>query len=270
MKTHAMTDRGRNGRPGKKLAKEIRVEGVRSQGPQAARSLLDLLRVELPSPALRPLAQATATLRGRGFPEDSASISHELDPGRPSSRRAPMDRIPARPVLRSWLNCRLDDIGLLAALAILLATLVIVEQVGGAVRASETAHHLAGGVSPCTCSIAATFVGAAYGLKQNSHINIELLHRPPAARRPSAGSTSFTSVIALGFCAYLAWKGAVMWWEAYEGGWRTSSLWSIPLVYPYAHHPSGHGAHLAPVRGEDRRPTERSHSAMAAVPPHAP
>jgi len=30
-----------------------------------------------------------------------------------------------------------------------------------------------------------------------------------------------------------------MWWEAFDGGWRSSSLLSVPLVYPYALIPVG-------------------------------
>jgi len=30
-----------------------------------------------------------------------------------------------------------------------------------------------------------------------------------------------------------------MWWEAFEGNWSSSSLLSVPLVYPYALIPVG-------------------------------
>ena len=30
-----------------------------------------------------------------------------------------------------------------------------------------------------------------------------------------------------------------MWWEAYEGNWSSSSLLSVPLIYPYALIPVG-------------------------------
>jgi TRAP-type C4-dicarboxylate transport system permease small subunit len=48
-----------------------------------------------------------------------------------------------------------------------------------------------------------------------------------------------TAFLALLFCIFLAWRGCVMWWEAFEGGWRSSSLLSVPLVYPYALLPLG-------------------------------
>jgi TRAP-type C4-dicarboxylate transport system permease small subunit len=43
----------------------------------------------------------------------------------------------------------------------------------------------------------------------------------------------------MGFCFFLAYRGGVMWWEAFEGSWRSSSLLSVPLVYPYALIPVG-------------------------------
>jgi len=131
-----------------------------------------------------------------------------------------------------------DLSGYASALAILLATLVIVEQV--VVRYVLRMPTIWQVEFAVYLLIAATFIGAAYGLKENSHINIELFTTllPPGVKR---WLDLFTSVVALWFCAYLAYKGAVMWWEAYEGGWRTSSLWSIPLTYPYAIIPIGMG-----------------------------
>lgn len=133
-------------------------------------------------------------------------------------------------------NCLSQISGYLAALSILAATLIIVEQV--AVRylfkiptiwQVETAVYLL---------IAATFLGAPYGLKENAHINIDLF-----IVRFSAGARRkldiVTSVVAMLFCFFLAYRGAVMWWEAFEGNWRSSSLFSVPLVYPYALIPVG-------------------------------
>ena len=128
--------------------------------------------------------------------------------------------------------------GYLAGLAILLATLVIMEAV--IVRYVLRMPTIWQGEFAVYLLIGATFVGAAYGLRHDSHINIELIttHLPPGFKR---WLDLLTSLLSLAFCAYLAWKGAYMWWEAYEGGWRTSSLWSIPLVYPYAILPLGMG-----------------------------
>ena len=132
---------------------------------------------------------------------------------------------------------RLSQIsGYLAALSILAATLIIVEQVVvryvfkiPTIWQVETAVYLL---------IAGTFLGAPYGLKENAHIHIDMLilNLPAGARRKL---DLVTSAIAMAFCFFLAYRGAVMWWEAFEGGWRSSSLLSVPLVYPYALIPVG-------------------------------
>ncbi|MCU0592646.1 MAG: TRAP transporter small permease [Desulfobacterales bacterium] len=132
---------------------------------------------------------------------------------------------------------RLSQIsGYIAALSILAATLIIVHQVVvryvfkiPTIWQVETAIYLL---------IAATFLGAPYGLKENAHINIDLL----IIKLPAAGRRKLdivTSVIAMLFCFFLAYRGGVMWWEAFEGNWRSSSLLSVPLVYPYALIPVG-------------------------------
>jgi TRAP-type C4-dicarboxylate transport system permease small subunit len=126
--------------------------------------------------------------------------------------------------------------GYIAALSILAATLIIVHQVVvryvfkiPTIWQVETAIYLL---------IAATFLGAPYGLKENAHINIDLL----IIKLPEAGRRKLdivTSLIAMLFCFFLAYRGGVMWWEAFEGNWRSSSLLSVPLVYPYALIPVG-------------------------------
>jgi TRAP-type C4-dicarboxylate transport system permease small subunit len=132
---------------------------------------------------------------------------------------------------------RLSQIsGYLAALSILAATLIIVEQVVvryvfklPTIWQVETAVYLL---------IAATFLGAPYGLKEKAHISIDMLiiYFPPGLRRKLDIATS---AIAMAFCFFMAYRGAVMWWEAFEGNWHSSSLLSVPLIYPYALIPVG-------------------------------
>jgi TRAP-type C4-dicarboxylate transport system permease small subunit len=142
---------------------------------------------------------------------------------------------PSNPFFR-LINTLSQISGYLAATSILAATLIIVEQV--AVRylfkiptiwQVETAVYLL---------IAATFLGAPYGLKENAHINIDLfiVRLSVGARRKLDIATA---TIAMLFCFFLAYRGAVMWSEAFEGNWRSSSLFSVPLVYPYALIPVG-------------------------------
>ncbi|MGB9699406.1 MAG: TRAP transporter small permease subunit [Thermodesulfobacteriota bacterium] len=80
--------------------------------------------------------------------------------------------------------------------------------------------------------IMATFLGAAYGLKDGAHIKIDLITRllPPSV---NSWLSLITSYFSFGFCLLLAWRGWAMWWEAFSKGWRSESLWSVPLAIPY-------------------------------------
>jgi TRAP-type C4-dicarboxylate transport system permease small subunit len=86
--------------------------------------------------------------------------------------------------------------------------------------------------------ILATFLGAAYGLKDGAHINIDLVTRtlPAGVQRKLQ---AVTSVLSLLFCLYVAYKGWEMFWEAYSKGWKSDSLWGPPLAIPYFFLPLG-------------------------------
>ncbi len=150
----------------------------------------------------------------------------------------PMDNGLKKNPVRRVVDLLSDTAGYMSSAAILLATLVIVQQVVAryvfnvpTIWQVEMAIYLL---------MAATFVGAAYALKENSHINIELV-TGLMPKRTRLRLDLVTSVLSLGFCVYITWKGSVMWWEAYEGGWLSESLWSVPLKYPYAIIPVGMG-----------------------------
>lgn len=124
----------------------------------------------------------------------------------------------------------------LSALAILLSSLVLTYEVVmryflkiPTIWEVETAIYL---------GVLATFMGAAYGLKDGAHINIDLLTRtlPPSIQRKLEKGTS---VLALLFCIYVAYKGWGLFWEAYIKGWRSDSLWGPPLSIPYFFLPLG-------------------------------
>ena len=86
--------------------------------------------------------------------------------------------------------------------------------------------------------ILATFLGAAYGLKDGAHINIDLVTRtlPVGVQRKLQ---AVTSVLSLLFCLYVAYKGWELFWEAYSKGWKSDSLWGPPLAIPYFFLPLG-------------------------------
>jgi len=86
--------------------------------------------------------------------------------------------------------------------------------------------------------VMATFLGAAYGLKDGAHINIDLITRalPQSIQNRLYRITCFISLL---FCIYLAYKGWQYWWEAFSKGWRSESLWGPPLAIPYFFLPLG-------------------------------
>lgn len=87
-------------------------------------------------------------------------------------------------------------------------------------------------------TIMATFLGAAYGLKDGAHIKIDLItNLLPASF--NFWLSLITSYFSFGFCLLLAWKGWVMWWEAFTKGWKSESLWGVPLAIPYFFLPLG-------------------------------
>lgn len=86
--------------------------------------------------------------------------------------------------------------------------------------------------------ILATFVGAAYTMKHDGHISLTIL-----TERMSPGNQAklnlITSLASLSFCLLVSWKSWEMWWEAYDLGWTSDSLWAPPLWIPYLFLPIG-------------------------------
>jgi len=87
-------------------------------------------------------------------------------------------------------------------------------------------------------TVMATYLGAAYGLKDGAHINIDMITRL-LPKGFTEKMSMVTSMISLTFCMLLAWKGWGMWWEATAKGWHSESLWGPPLTIPYFFLPLG-------------------------------
>lgn len=86
--------------------------------------------------------------------------------------------------------------------------------------------------------IASTFIGAPYVLLLRGHVGVDLL--PNAlARRPARLLNIVASLIALGFCALVAWTSGHFWYEAFSRGWTTETVWKIPLWIPLLPLPLG-------------------------------
>ena len=88
--------------------------------------------------------------------------------------------------------------------------------------------------------VAATFVGSAYVLMTNGHVNVEILplYLGPNARYWLA---LFTIVLSLGFCLVLWVLCTQFFYEAWTEGWRSNTVWRARLWVPYLSMPIGLG-----------------------------
>ena len=86
--------------------------------------------------------------------------------------------------------------------------------------------------------ILTTFLGSAYALKYDAHVSMDMLEQKLSFQKRN-WLKLITSVVALLFCLFVSVKGWLMWWEAYETGWRSDSLWGPPLWIPYLFIPLG-------------------------------
>jgi TRAP-type C4-dicarboxylate transport system permease small subunit len=83
-----------------------------------------------------------------------------------------------------------------------------------------------------------TFIGGAYGLKHDEHVNVDLLiNRLPV--RAASFLKLVASLLSLVVIAVVAWRSGMMWLEAAEKGWRSGTAWNPSLAYPYAILPIG-------------------------------
>lgn len=134
-----------------------------------------------------------------------------------------------------WID-RISDIsGYLSGACIVLAMLVICY----AVVLRALGHSTIWQLEMATyLLIFVTFVGGAYGLKNGSHVGVELLtNRLPERARLIL--QVIAGVLSLVLIVVVAWYAYQMWWEATEKGWTSSSAWNPPLTYPYAILPVG-------------------------------
>jgi TRAP-type C4-dicarboxylate transport system permease small subunit len=146
-----------------------------------------------------------------------------------------VNKPPSR-TLASVLNQISEVSGIICAVSILLSALVLTYEVlMRYVFRTPTIWEIEFSVY---LLIMATFVGAAYGLKNGAHIHIDLItHLLPL--RAQTYLSFVTSLLSLIFCVLLTWMGWEMWWEAASKGWRSDSLWGPPLWISYLFLPLG-------------------------------
>ncbi len=135
-----------------------------------------------------------------------------------------------------WANALSEAAGYLSAVALVLATLVMLHGVGSrylfgraTVWQTETSIYLL---------LVVTFFGAAYGLKHHAHVGVDLL----VDKLPERGKLVArigTSILSLVLVLVVLYHGTQLWWEAWEGGFRSSTALRAPLGVVYAILPLG-------------------------------
>jgi TRAP-type C4-dicarboxylate transport system permease small subunit len=88
--------------------------------------------------------------------------------------------------------------------------------------------------------VAATFIGSPYVALVKGHVNVDLLPLH-VGQRARLGLALVASAVALLFSVIACFTGFELWLEAWEGGWRTDTVWSLPLWIPYLPMPVGFG-----------------------------
>lgn len=117
--------------------------------------------------------------------------------------------------------------------------------------------------------IAATMLGLAYVQKLKGHVGVDLIPTllGPKGRRVMAIFTLSLTALMMIVMLYYAYD---MWHFAWKRGWKSETIWAVPLWIPYLALPLGFGLFLlqlaadlwmvirgedigAPVAAEDRR-----------------
>jgi len=88
--------------------------------------------------------------------------------------------------------------------------------------------------------IAATFIGAPYVLLTRGHVNVDLVPLL-VGHRVRVALALMAAVLSLGFCLFVLWNSADWWYDAFQGGYLTSSMWRARLWIPYLSLPVGMG-----------------------------
>ncbi|MCW8837004.1 MAG: TRAP transporter small permease [Rhodospirillales bacterium] len=88
--------------------------------------------------------------------------------------------------------------------------------------------------------VAATLIGSPYVLLLKGHVNVDLLPHY-LNHRARVGLALFSCIGGLVFSVVIALAGYELFYESLVNGWRTETVWSLPLWIPYLAMPIGIG-----------------------------
>lgn len=86
--------------------------------------------------------------------------------------------------------------------------------------------------------IASTFLGAPYILITRGHVAVDIVPLM-IGQRARRGLHLVGTLIALTFCGFFLWSAVPWWYEAFESGQTTPSIWQPRVWIPYATVPIG-------------------------------
>ena len=151
------------------------------------------------------------------------------------------ERIEGTPALPGWaraINAVSTAFGLLAVGLILLAIAVVCQMVF--VRAVLNQSAIWQTEFSVFAIVAATFLGAPYILLTRGHVAVDVV---PLMLGHEVRRWLFILgyAVALVFCGLFFWASVPWWYETFEGGQTTASMWRARLWIPYLSVPVGLG-----------------------------
>ncbi|KPK46936.1 MAG: C4-dicarboxylate ABC transporter substrate-binding protein [Acidithiobacillales bacterium SM23_46] len=130
--------------------------------------------------------------------------------------------------------CGVIAAGLLAAATLVVCEMVVMRYFLGASTIWQTEFVT-------YAIVGATFIGAPYVLLHKGHVSVDLAALY-VRRRPLRFALAVIGIVlSFTFCATVAWAGWRHWHEAWAGGWRTETVWALPLWIPLLAMPIGMG-----------------------------
>jgi len=127
--------------------------------------------------------------------------------------------------------CGVIAAGLLAAATLVVCQMVVMRYFLGASTVWQTEFVT-------FAIVGATFVGTPYVLLHRGHVGVDLVTVYTRGRLRFLLALC-SSLLSLVFCAVVAWAGWQHWHEAWAGGWRTETVWALPLWIPLLSLPVG-------------------------------
>src|SRR5438067_215001 len=90
------------------------------------------------------------------------------------------------------------------------------------------------------CLVAATFIGSPYVLLTHGHVNVDVL--PQYLGQRARFRLALVSILmSLAFCVVMTVLTFNFWYEAWENGWVSDTMWRARLWIPYGSMPIGLG-----------------------------